>query len=119
MDKSYAYQLRPVDISHQYFGVCGSGSTTAAAASDTKYAKVTGGRTAPALTGVAVMPSDLSGSPAFPASARITALDVLDVRFPASEHLDGAAAVTPEPARDRRRRLHPDQAEGKADLIRA
>ncbi|MDX3803239.1 L-fuconate dehydratase [Streptomyces sp. AK04-3B] len=35
-------------------------------------------------------------SPA-PASARITALDVLDVRFPTSEHLDGSDAMNPEP----------------------
>ncbi|MFJ1729898.1 L-fuconate dehydratase [Streptomyces sp. NPDC088254] len=32
-----------------------------------------------------------------PASARITALDVLDVRFPTSEHLDGSDAMNPEP----------------------
>lgn len=31
------------------------------------------------------------------ASARITALDVLDVRFPTSEHLDGSDAMNPEP----------------------
>ncbi|MFF7389448.1 L-fuconate dehydratase [Streptomyces scabiei] len=30
-------------------------------------------------------------------SARITALDVLDVRFPTSEHLDGSDAMNPEP----------------------
>jgi L-fuconate dehydratase len=34
---------------------------------------------------------------ASPASARITALDVLDVRFPTSEHLDGSDAMNPEP----------------------
>lgn len=32
---SCTHQLRPVDIARQYFGVCGSGSTTAASASDT------------------------------------------------------------------------------------
>ncbi|KFF99061.1 fuconate dehydratase [Streptomyces scabiei] len=32
-----------------------------------------------------------------PVSARITALDVLDVRFPTSEHLDGSDAMNPEP----------------------
>ncbi|WP_405799524.1 enolase C-terminal domain-like protein [Streptomyces sp. NBC_01506] len=32
-----------------------------------------------------------------PGSARITALDVLDVRFPTSEHLDGSDAMNPEP----------------------
>ncbi|MFI2207767.1 L-fuconate dehydratase [Streptomyces sp. NPDC020192] len=32
-----------------------------------------------------------------PSSARITALDVLDVRFPTSEHLDGSDAMNPEP----------------------
>ncbi|MFJ9250990.1 L-fuconate dehydratase [Streptomyces sp. NPDC101776] len=37
------------------------------------------------------MPSALS------AFARITALDVLDVRFPTSEHLDGSDAMNPEP----------------------
>ncbi|GAA0672298.1 mandelate racemase [Kitasatospora atroaurantiaca] len=37
------------------------------------------------------MPSTVS------ASARITALDVLDVRFPTSEHLDGSDAMNPEP----------------------
>ncbi|MEU6198506.1 L-fuconate dehydratase [Streptomyces sp. NPDC047061] len=31
------------------------------------------------------------------ATARITALDVLDVRFPTSEHLDGSDAMNPEP----------------------
>ncbi|MFD5792054.1 L-fuconate dehydratase [Streptomyces diastatochromogenes] len=40
------------------------------------------------------MSSALSASPA---SARITALDVLDVRFPTSEHLDGSDAMNPEP----------------------
>ncbi|OLZ74384.1 fuconate dehydratase [Streptomyces sp. IMTB 2501] len=30
-------------------------------------------------------------------AARITALDVLDVRFPTSEHLDGSDAMNPEP----------------------
>ncbi|MFD0327485.1 L-fuconate dehydratase [Streptacidiphilus monticola] len=30
-------------------------------------------------------------------TARITALDVLDVRFPTSEHLDGSDAMNPEP----------------------
>ncbi|MFJ8114238.1 L-fuconate dehydratase [Streptomyces sp. NPDC096132] len=38
-----------------------------------------------------------SALPAPPASARITALDVLDVRFPTSEHLDGSDAMNPEP----------------------
>ncbi|MEU1181510.1 enolase C-terminal domain-like protein [Streptomyces sp. NPDC005820] len=38
-----------------------------------------------------------SAPPAPPASARITALDVLDVRFPTSEHLDGSDAMNPEP----------------------
>jgi L-fuconate dehydratase len=38
-----------------------------------------------------------SALPASPASARITALDVLDVRFPTSEHLDGSDAMNPEP----------------------
>ncbi|WP_435242008.1 enolase C-terminal domain-like protein [Streptomyces cucumeris] len=37
------------------------------------------------------MPSALSPA------ARITALDVLDVRFPTSEHLDGSDAMNPEP----------------------
>ncbi|MFB6846576.1 L-fuconate dehydratase [Streptomyces sp. NPDC056373] len=32
-----------------------------------------------------------------PATARIIALDVLDVRFPTSEHLDGSDAMNPEP----------------------
>ncbi|MEU3729777.1 L-fuconate dehydratase [Streptomyces sp. NPDC033538] len=32
-----------------------------------------------------------------PTGARITALDVLDVRFPTSEHLDGSDAMNPEP----------------------
>ncbi|MFE9552386.1 L-fuconate dehydratase [Streptomyces sp. NPDC006703] len=32
-----------------------------------------------------------------PASARITAVDVLDVRFPTSEQLDGSDAMNPEP----------------------
>ncbi|OIJ91820.1 L-fuconate dehydratase [Streptomyces monashensis] len=32
-----------------------------------------------------------------PSSARITAVDVLDVRFPTSEHLDGSDAMNPEP----------------------
>ncbi|WP_109003946.1 L-fuconate dehydratase [Streptomyces rishiriensis] len=32
-----------------------------------------------------------------PAPSRITALDVLDVRFPTSEHLDGSDAMNPEP----------------------
>ncbi|MEU2779386.1 fuconate dehydratase, partial [Streptomyces sp. NPDC007162] len=32
-----------------------------------------------------------------PPSARIIALDVLDVRFPTSEHLDGSDAMNPEP----------------------
>ncbi|MER5428452.1 enolase C-terminal domain-like protein [Streptomyces sp. NPDC002588] len=36
-------------------------------------------------------------SPAVSGSARITALDVLDVRFPTSEHLDGSDAMNPEP----------------------
>ncbi|MFF2993189.1 L-fuconate dehydratase [Streptomyces sp. NPDC057950] len=36
-------------------------------------------------------------SSAVSASARITALDVLDVRFPTSEHLDGSDAMNPEP----------------------
>ncbi|MFD1933355.1 MULTISPECIES: L-fuconate dehydratase [Nonomuraea] len=36
-------------------------------------------------------------SSAAPVSARITALDVLDVRFPTSEHLDGSDAMNPEP----------------------
>ncbi|MGW1913388.1 L-fuconate dehydratase [Streptomyces sp. NPDC002076] len=36
-------------------------------------------------------------STAAPSSARITALDVLDVRFPTSEHLDGSDAMNPEP----------------------
>ncbi|MFZ4276691.1 L-fuconate dehydratase [Streptomyces arboris] len=35
--------------------------------------------------------------PPLPASARITALDVLDIRFPTSEHLDGSDAMNPEP----------------------
>lgn len=35
-------------------------------------------------------------SPVLP-TARITALDVLDVRFPTSEHLDGSDAMNPEP----------------------
>ncbi|MFJ3307207.1 L-fuconate dehydratase [Streptomyces sp. NPDC086549] len=40
----------------------------------------------------------MSSAPsASPASARITALDVLDVRFPTSEHLDGSDAMNPEP----------------------
>ena len=30
-------------------------------------------------------------------TARITSLDVLDVRFPTSEHLDGSDAMNPEP----------------------
>ncbi|MER7689701.1 L-fuconate dehydratase [Streptomyces sp. NPDC097610] len=38
-----------------------------------------------------------SALPASPAAARITALDVLDVRFPTSEHLDGSDAMNPEP----------------------
>ncbi len=38
-----------------------------------------------------------SAQSASPASARITALDVLDVRFPTSEHLDGSDAMNPEP----------------------
>jgi L-fuconate dehydratase len=37
------------------------------------------------------MPSSVSDT------ARITALDVLDVRFPTSEHLDGSDAMNPEP----------------------
>ena len=36
-------------------------------------------------------------SSAAPSSPRITALDVLDVRFPTSEHLDGSDAMNPEP----------------------
>jgi L-fuconate dehydratase len=36
-------------------------------------------------------------SPVSPQSARISALDVLDVRFPTSEHLDGSDAMNPEP----------------------
>jgi L-fuconate dehydratase len=32
-----------------------------------------------------------------PGSARIIAMDVLDVRFPTSEHLDGSDAMNPEP----------------------
>ncbi|MEY9996513.1 L-alanine-DL-glutamate epimerase-like enolase superfamily enzyme [Streptomyces sp. V4I8] len=40
------------------------------------------------------MPSALSASAA---SARITVLDVLDVRFPTSEHLDGSDAMNLEP----------------------
>ena len=36
-------------------------------------------------------------SPVPPDSARITALDVLDVRFPTSEELDGSDAMNPEP----------------------
>ncbi|HEX5198579.1 MAG TPA: enolase C-terminal domain-like protein, partial [Actinoplanes sp.] len=32
-----------------------------------------------------------------PSTARIVALDVLDVRFPTSEHLDGSDAMNPEP----------------------
>ncbi|MPY56130.1 L-fuconate dehydratase [Streptomyces spongiae] len=36
-------------------------------------------------------------SSAMSASARITALEVLDVRFPTSEHLDGSDAMNPEP----------------------
>ncbi|MFJ8625060.1 enolase C-terminal domain-like protein [Kitasatospora sp. NPDC093550] len=32
-----------------------------------------------------------------PPSSRITSLDVLDVRFPTSEHLDGSDAMNPEP----------------------
>ncbi|MEV7251137.1 L-fuconate dehydratase [Streptomyces cyaneofuscatus] len=35
--------------------------------------------------------------PAPSTSARITALDVLDIRFPTSEHLDGSDAMNPEP----------------------
>jgi hypothetical protein len=35
--------------------------------------------------------------PEFQASARITALDVLDVRFPTSDHLDGSDAMNPGP----------------------
>ncbi|MFD5747470.1 L-fuconate dehydratase [Streptomyces sp. NPDC127033] len=35
--------------------------------------------------------------PAVSASARITDLEVLDVRFPTSEHLDGSDAMNPEP----------------------
>ena len=38
-----------------------------------------------------------SAVPALPVSARVTALDVLDVRFPTSEHLDGSDAMNPEP----------------------
>ena len=38
-----------------------------------------------------------SAPPASPAAARITSLDVLDVRFPTSEHLDGSDAMNPEP----------------------
>ncbi|MET9730272.1 L-fuconate dehydratase [Streptomyces sp. NPDC006458] len=34
---------------------------------------------------------------AMPPTARITALHVLDVRFPTSEHLDGSDAMNPEP----------------------
>jgi len=30
-------------------------------------------------------------------AARIVAMDVLDVRFPTSEHLDGSDAMNPEP----------------------
>ncbi|MFF9001075.1 L-fuconate dehydratase [Streptomyces achromogenes] len=36
-------------------------------------------------------------SPAVPTAARITALDVLDVRFPTSQSLDGSDAMNPEP----------------------
>jgi len=36
-------------------------------------------------------------SPSVPVSARIVELDVLDVRFPTSEHLDGSDAMNPEP----------------------
>ncbi|MFF5985176.1 L-fuconate dehydratase [Streptomyces olindensis] len=36
-------------------------------------------------------------SSAVPSTARIVALDVLDVRFPTSEHLDGSDAMNPEP----------------------
>ncbi|AVV48036.1 fuconate dehydratase [Streptomyces sp. P3] len=36
-------------------------------------------------------------SPTPASTARITALDVLDVRFPTSEHLDGSDAMNPEP----------------------
>ncbi|MDQ0964191.1 L-fuconate dehydratase [Streptomyces sp. B4I13] len=36
-------------------------------------------------------------SPAPASAARITALHVLDVRFPTSEHLDGSDAMNPEP----------------------
>src|SRR4051794_19834089 len=32
-----------------------------------------------------------------PDAARITALEVLDIRFPTSEHLDGSDAMNPEP----------------------
>ncbi|MFJ4972847.1 L-fuconate dehydratase [Streptomyces sp. NPDC088755] len=35
--------------------------------------------------------------PAVHTSARITGLDVLDIRFPTSEHLDGSDAMNPEP----------------------
>ncbi|CAN3977611.1 enolase C-terminal domain-like protein [Kitasatospora purpeofusca] len=38
-----------------------------------------------------------SALPASAGPARITALDVLDVRFPTSEHLDGSDAMNPEP----------------------
>ncbi|MDX5569604.1 L-fuconate dehydratase [Streptomyces sp. ID05-04B] len=41
------------------------------------------------------MSSAVSPTPA--STARITALDVLDVRFPTSEHLDGSDAMNPEP----------------------
>ncbi|MDI6104265.1 enolase C-terminal domain-like protein [Actinoplanes sp. NEAU-A12] len=37
------------------------------------------------------MPASVSGS------ARITTMDVLDVRFPTSDHLDGSDAMNPEP----------------------
>ncbi|MER5301804.1 enolase C-terminal domain-like protein [Streptomyces lasiicapitis] len=43
------------------------------------------------------MSAALPASPAPHAPARIVALDVLDVRFPTSEHLDGSDAMNPEP----------------------
>jgi L-fuconate dehydratase len=39
----------------------------------------------------------LTGAARMPSTPRITAVDVLDVRFPTSEHLDGSDAMNPEP----------------------
>ncbi|WP_329454674.1 L-fuconate dehydratase [Streptomyces sp. NBC_01497] len=38
-----------------------------------------------------------ASSPSLPASARVTELAVLDIRFPTSEQLDGSDAMNPEP----------------------